>query len=92
MSIVLKAAGLVAGVVTLFAVSGEAYAQNAAYCAMAGGRGGYENCGYYTLAQCRAAVSGVGSFCQPNPRFVYTPHADEEPAYVPRRQRSRRPH
>ena len=90
MSNLVKAAGLAAGIVTLFAVSGEAYAQTAAYCAVAGGRNSYENCGYYTLAQCRAAVSGVGGFCQPNPRFVYTPYADEEPAYAPRRQRSRR--
>jgi hypothetical protein len=28
-------------------------------------RGG-TNCGFYSLAQCRAAVSGVGGFCQRN--------------------------
>jgi Protein of unknown function (DUF3551) len=44
-------------------------AEAAAYCAYSGGgRGGsYENCGYYTWEQCRAAVSGVGGFCMRNP-------------------------
>ena len=39
----------------------------AAYCAYAGGRGGYENCGYYTWEQCLAAVRGVGGRCMRNP-------------------------
>jgi hypothetical protein len=56
-----------------------ALAQNAAYCAVAGGRNGYENCGYYTLNQCREAVSGVGGFCIRNPRHVERPYADEPP-------------
>ena len=28
---------------------------------------GSENCGYSTYEQCRAAVSGLRAFCQPNP-------------------------
>ena len=36
------------------------------WCAESGGRGGYQNCGYYTYQQCRAAISGVGGFCRPN--------------------------
>jgi hypothetical protein len=41
-----------------------------AWCAVAGGRSEYRNCGYFSLRQCVAAVSGVGTFCQPNPYFV----------------------
>jgi hypothetical protein len=36
------------------------------WCAESGGRGAYQNCGYYTYQQCREAVSGVGGFCRPN--------------------------
>lgn len=25
------------------------------------------NCGFYTIEQCRAAISGVGGHCTPNP-------------------------
>lgn len=87
MSMLLRCAGILAGAITVAAAAaGDAQAQNAAYCAIGGGRNSYENCGYYTLAQCRAAVSGVGGFCQPNPRFVYVPYRDGP--YVPRRQRA----
>jgi hypothetical protein len=30
---------------------------------------GTRNCGYYTLAQCRASVSGIGGQCLRNPLF-----------------------
>jgi hypothetical protein len=30
------------------------------------GRGGSGDCGFLTIEQCRAAVSGVGGFCEPN--------------------------
>jgi hypothetical protein len=59
-----------------------AYAQGA-YCAVNGGRDGYENCGYFTFNQCRAAVSGVGGFCIPNPRAVRRFDSDEAPAPPP---------
>ena len=42
-----------------------------AWCAEQGGRNSYRNCGYYTYGQCRAAVSGVGGFCSPNPAAGY---------------------
>jgi hypothetical protein len=49
------------------------------WCAVYGGRGGGgTNCGFSTLAQCRATVSGIGGFCEPN-QF-----------YNPRPARSRR--
>ena len=31
---------------------------------------GATNCGFSTLAQCRATISGVGGMCQPNPAYV----------------------
>ena len=39
-----------------------------------------------TRSRSADAVSGVGGFCQPNPRFVYVPYRDGP--YVPRRQRA----
>lgn len=59
--------------------AGEAQAQEGAWCAYAGGRNSYENCGYYTLQQCREAVSGVGGACMPNPRGGYS--MDDRPGY-----------
>lgn len=76
--------------VALAALSGApdaARAQgDAPYCASAGGRGGYENCGYYTFRQCMEAVSGVGGTCRPNPRYQSggPPGYYDEP--VPRRR------
>ena len=36
------------------------------YCAQYGGRNGAENCGFQTLEQCQAAISGLGGFCRRN--------------------------
>jgi hypothetical protein len=38
---------------------------NTRWCAQYGGRGGGggTNCGFFTLEQCRATVSGIGGFC-----------------------------
>ena len=49
------------------------------WCAQySGGRGGGgRNCGFATLEQCRATVSGIGGFCEPN--LFYTGRA-ERPA------------
>ena len=54
----------------LFALSGTP-ANAAAWCAYQGGMNQYENCGYYTYAQCRAAVRGVGGDCRRNPYGAY---------------------
>jgi len=60
--------GTLATLLVLFAIDG---AQNSAaadpyrWCAMYRARGA-TNCYFVTLDQCRAAVSGVGGFCQPN--------------------------
>ena len=83
---VLATAAAVA-VAVLLLWADQAAAQDYPYCAMRGGRGASENCGYATLAQCRATVSGAGGFCQVNPRFfaAYGP-VDES---APRRRRAR---
>jgi len=48
-----------------------------AWCALySGSHGGASNCGFYTLEQCRAAVSGVGGECSPSP---YAYHPLQEP-------------
>ena len=41
------------------------------WCAIYTGRDGYNatNCGFSTLAQCRATISGIGGICQENPRY-----------------------
>jgi hypothetical protein len=50
------------------------------WCAYYGALGmGATNCGFATRAQCQAAISGVGGFCQTNPRYV-----------PPRRSKARR--
>ncbi len=41
-----------------------------AWCATYGGRdGGGTNCGFVTLAQCRATIFGIGGVCYENPRY-----------------------
>jgi hypothetical protein len=46
------------------------------WCAYYGGRGGggATNCGFVTLEQCRATISGMGGFCEPN--LFYTGPAE----------------
>lgn len=52
------------------------------WCAVySGDAGGASNCGFSTLAQCRATVSGIGGSCEPNQ--FYNPHGNT--------QRSRKP-
>jgi hypothetical protein len=53
-----------AAVATLCAFPSRAAAQGA-FCAM--DSHGYSNCGFYTLAQCREALAGMGGTCTPNP-------------------------
>jgi hypothetical protein len=45
--------------------------------------GGGTNCGFVTLEQCRATVSGIGGFCSPNPFY------DGRPVVVPEDARAR---
>jgi hypothetical protein len=58
---------LLAVALTLAAIAVAGTAHAAAFCAYAGGRAGYENCGYYTWEQCLMAVRGRGGQCMRNP-------------------------
>jgi hypothetical protein len=54
-----------------------------AYCAQYGGRGNdATNCGFDTLAQCMATISGIGGMCRGNPAYV-----DRAEPAAPRRVR-----
>jgi hypothetical protein len=53
--------------IALLGTAGPASADPYKWCAVYGGRGGGgSNCGFLTLEQCRATVSGIGGFCEPN--------------------------
>jgi hypothetical protein len=56
-------------VLGMMAFPGSGEARTYAWCAYYTWHG--NNCGFSTLSQCRAAVSGVGGYCQPNPRVAY---------------------
>ena len=47
-----------------------------------GGMGGASNCGFLTLEQCQATVSGIGGSCEPN--LFYNPRGE------PHRQKRQR--
>jgi hypothetical protein len=53
------------------------------WCAQYGDRDGARNCGFSTLDQCRAAISGNGGYCEENP--MYRPAAENPPPRKPRR-------
>jgi hypothetical protein len=57
--------------------AGSGSAQAAAWCAKYFGHGG-TNCGFYTYAQCRVTVSGIGGYCEPN-TFASPRYYEEEP-------------
>lgn len=64
-------------------LAGAAAASPYKWCAQYSGRGGgSSNCGFVTLAQCRATVSGVGGICAQNQFYT----GDETPV---RRARKR---
>lgn len=45
----------------------------------------WEDCSYYTMAQCRASASGRGFGCDPNPYYAGPPAAPERHARKHRR-------
>ena len=61
---------------------------NYPYCAMSpGGYGGAsDTCGFVSMEQCRATISGNGGWCQVNPRYSGSPAPYDGP---PRRVRGR---
>jgi Protein of unknown function (DUF3551) len=51
------------------------------WCALySGDAGGASNCGFVTLAQCQATVSGIGGSCEPN--AFYTGAQEPQPRPV----------
>jgi len=69
---------LPAGPATAYEMPYDPYPWCAVY---SGDAGGASNCGFSTLAQCRATVSGIGGSCEPNQ--FYNPRGNT--------QRSRKP-
>lgn len=71
-----------------YKMAGPAIADPYKWCAVySGGKGGGgTNCGFVTIEQCRATVSGIGGFCEPNQ--FYTGPA-ERPAKHARKKRPR---
>jgi hypothetical protein len=60
--------GGVAAAALMLAALSDGAAQAAEFCTYAGGRAGYENCGYHTWEQCMMALpGGRGGFCMRNP-------------------------
>ena len=43
---------------------GEAFADSYRWCSV-DNNGGGTNCGFVTIEQCRATISGIGGFCEP---------------------------
>lgn len=72
-------------------LSQPAHADPYRWCAQYGGAfgGGSSNCYFMTLAQCRAAVSGVGGFCRQNMFYDGRPVRTPED-YAPGRRSKRR--
>jgi hypothetical protein len=59
---------LAAAAVLAASASAPSHADPYRWCAQYGGgsQNGGRNCGFVTLEQCRATVSGIGGFCEPN--------------------------
>jgi hypothetical protein len=73
---------IVATAAGLWAASGPSQAEiTYPWCAQYGRDGGGRNCGFSTLEQCNAAISGNGGYCEVN--AMYRPTMD----VTPRRQR-----
>jgi hypothetical protein len=52
--------------------------------------GGSQDCYYWTLAQCRAQIAGLGGFCKPNPYYDGRPvRTPEDYDRRPRRRHRR---
>lgn len=66
-----------AALAATFLFGGSAHADPYRWCAVYGGEEmGGTNCGFITLEQCRATISGIGGSCEPN-QFYTGPDRDE---------------
>lgn len=78
MQFALPALATVAALAVFVPASGHADPYK--WCAQYGGEdGGGTNCGFVTIEQCRATISGMGGFCVPNQfytgdRVIERPH------------------
>jgi hypothetical protein len=64
---------IVLGVIAAIAVlNTSTLAQNYPWCANYGSMGG-TNCGFTTLQQCQATVTGMGGFCEVNTQYQPAP-------------------
>src|SRR5215813_8215331 len=82
----MRATYAVATVLTLLVGAGPGQTREYPWCAQYSTRGGATNCGFDTFAQCRATVSGVGGFCNTNPRYGrvgFIPVAEPQPQPQP---------
>src|SRR5690349_1408046 len=64
-------------------VEKSAQAQGGGWCAdlNMGGHGGARNCGFATLQQCLATVSGIGGSCSPSPYYEPPNYGRYRPVY-----------
>jgi hypothetical protein len=76
----------VGSVISLFLMDGPAAADPYKWCAAY--RNGGNNCGFTTIEQCRASVSGVGGSCEPNQFYT---GADKTSAQRSQKQAQRKP-
>jgi hypothetical protein len=87
----LAVTALVAGVMSS---AGPAYADAYPYCSTEGFGVG-QDCSFETLAQCRAAIQGMGTDCFKNPRYtapvVVAPAPQPAPAAPPKKRRATQP-
>ena len=66
-----KLAALMAAATLTVLANQPAQAREYPWCAHYGGADNDSvNCGFETVEQCRAAISGVGGYCQTNPRYI----------------------
>lgn len=82
-------AGLVSSLMLLGATGAQADPYR--WCAEYGGGrfGGGTNCGFVTIQQCQAAISGLGGFCRRNQFYDGRPVRTPEDSYGMERRRSR---
>jgi len=77
------------GIAASLMISSPAFADPYKWCATY--RAGGQNCGFLTIEQCQATVSGVGGFCQQNPFYTGPDKSSSASARVSRAKPAERP-
>jgi hypothetical protein len=71
------------------AAAAPAQADPYRWCAQYGHfRSSTSNCGFVTLEQCRATISGIGGSCVPNPFYDGVPFGEPRPAKRGKKKKS----